>query len=114
MPRPIWTMDEAREFIDKVRAAVQPAGWEVGLTGSVLQRGESTKDLDLILFPHHKTGPLDLDALREALRSVPRFLPHVTVEQVHAHWRKIGSPDSKHVEVWQYRSCRRVDLMILS
>jgi hypothetical protein len=110
----IWDMAQARDFIDKVRAVVQPAGWHVALTGSVFWRGESAKDLDLILFPHHKTGPLDLDGLRAALLTIPKFLPHVPVEQMHAYWRKIGSPDTKHVEVWLYRGCRRVDLMVMS
>lgn len=111
---PDWSLDDARAFIDKIREAVKPAGWEVGLAGSVLEKGASKKDLDVILFPRQKVGPLDLEGLRTALKTIPGFYPSTTVEQIHAYWRKHGSADTKHVEVWRHRVWRRVDLMIMS
>lgn len=46
-----WTLDTALEFIREIQPVVEELGWHTGLTGGVLQRGVSTKDVDIIFYP---------------------------------------------------------------
>jgi hypothetical protein len=43
----MWTLDEALPLIRKISPITQRHGFSVALYGSVLDRGESEKDLDL-------------------------------------------------------------------
>lgn len=45
-------LDEALPIIRAVETAVAPLGWHVGLTGSVLFKGSSQKDVDIVMYPH--------------------------------------------------------------
>ncbi len=87
-------------------------GWCIALTGSVLFKGSSTKDLDLVLFPVQKPPLWDHVAETEELA---HLLVDCGLNRVHtrdvvtARWRRIGSADTKHVEVWEYNG-KRVDL----
>ena len=55
----------------------------------------------------------DREALYETLQLFGMTQLHDTVA-VHQAWRKKGSPDSKHVEVWASADHMRIDLFILS
>ena len=46
-----WTLEEGIEFVRELDKALKGTGWEVSLGGSVLKKGKSSKDLDVILFP---------------------------------------------------------------
>jgi hypothetical protein len=51
MSKPIrWTLEQGVEFIRKLEPVVESLGYHVGLTGGVLYRGNSTKDLDVIVY----------------------------------------------------------------
>ncbi len=110
-----WTLEEALEFIRVIEPIFADVGWHVGLTGSVLYKGVSDHDLDVIVFPH-STAIASKDALLEALKRA-EMRPQFSREAVLNHWRTKGSNDDKWVEVWIVKAerwrGRRVDLFFL-
>lgn len=106
-----WTFAEAAMLIDELWDDLAKAGWHLGLTGGVLVHFWSNKDADLIAYPRDSTK-----SSRAKLYAVLRrhgLLRMRTAKQMHATWRRSGSTDRKHVEVWQTSDLRRVDLFIL-
>jgi hypothetical protein len=93
-----------------LQKVTEPAGFHTGMLGSVLLRGQSRKDLDLVLYPHHSEA-LDRTRLDEALVSfgLKRLADRAKVTRI---WRDFGSSDNKHVEVWQWGK-KRVDFFFL-
>ena len=105
-----WTIEEALAFIRDLQVVVKPTGFNLGLLGSVLYNGRSRHDLDLVVFPSHSEYLAYTD-LEEVL--VLFGLKRVAdCEKVHQVWRKFGSSDTKHVEVWSWGK-KRVDLFFL-
>lgn len=45
-------LEDALVLIRELEPKFDSAGYHLGLTGSVLYKGESIKDLDLICYPH--------------------------------------------------------------
>lgn len=72
--------------------------------------GASEKDLDIILYPL-QTGSEKLGLAYKFLNELGMKRLH-NKEVVQKRWRRLGSMDEKHVEIWEYDS-RRVDLMFL-
>ena len=108
---PGWTHSLAIEFIHMLRKPLKNAGYDVGMTGSVLWDGTSNKDLDIIVFPL-TTEKQDIEAVHRQLESCGLRLG-LDREQITKIWRRKGSLDNKHVEYWEYRG-RRVDIFYLS
>ncbi len=106
----MWTLHEGVDLCRLLNTHLAPVGYCVALTGSVLLKGKSYNDVDLVVYPLN-TQKIDLDILRGALRLFG-IKPWVSVEQVTDAWRKKGSDDTKHVEVWR-SGVRRIDLFIL-
>lgn len=113
-----WTLEEALTFVRELAAVIEPAGYYPGLTGSVvfarkgrIYKRRSSSDIDVILYPA-STAVVDEEGLKGALRSFGLVLA-VPRERVTAKWRKLGSQDDKHVEVWDYRG-RKVDFFFLA
>lgn len=122
-----WTLADGMNLLFKMRKALKPVGVEVGLAGSVLFEGRSTKDLDVLLFPttmfpnvtatttlHPKKFSFEsaMSDIEEALESIGMVQVcdrHFVQEQ----WRKVGSFDTKWVEVWHTEDRQRVDLFFL-
>ena len=106
----VWVLDDAVVFLRTLQEHVELVGYHVGLAGSVLTKGRSGNDLDIILYPA-TTAHKDYEGLIEALeraglkRSIER-------EVVTRRWRRLGSEDRKHVEVWEYGN-KRVDVFFL-
>lgn len=111
MREPLWKLEEAVTFFRALWEALMPVGFYVGLTGGVLVKGQSSHDLDIIIYPaSSKTH--DHAALLAALEKFGmklKFDRDVVVRR----WRKLGSDDEKHIEVWEYRG-KRVDVFFLS
>jgi len=105
-----WSLPEALQLVRELVEPLRSVGYALGLTGSVLTKGESTHDLDLVLYPL-SSAKEDPTALRAALEAHGLKL-HVPKERVQKTWRRLGSQDEKHVEVWLYQD-RRVDLFFL-
>lgn len=110
-PAVVWTLDEALEFMRPLWNELAPKGWHLGITGGVLVNGSSTKDLDLIAYPRSSRRG-DRRALRAHLRSQGWSL-HRRAQRMRAGWRKSGSDDRKHVEMWRDAEGRRIDLFIM-
>lgn len=106
----LWSLAEGITLCRRLQRRLEPAGFAVAITGSVLFKGKSYKDLDLVIYPL-STAHVEMHKLYEALRLVG-LTPWVPADTVHARWRRLGSKDTKHVEVWRF-GVRRVDLFIL-
>ena len=114
MTRGPWSLVDAVALINDLLPDAQAAGWGLGLHGSVLYRGASAHDLDVIAYPMDTSKPLSIDSLHAVLiRHALKIT--MTREYVHDHWREKGSTDTKHVEIWHTaeKPPRRVDLFVL-
>ena len=122
-----WWLEEAVWFVRYIQSWVEPYRYHAGMVGSVLTKGYSINDLDMVLYPASTKALYS----REPLGVVPReYLPTVLHKAgmvrvfdrafVTEQWRKAGSDDEKHVEVWKCTpgipACadRRVDVFFLS
>lgn len=63
-----WMLSEGIEICSALKPMLEPFGYCIGLTGSVLFKGESENDLDLILYPlrDYSTSPY-MPALNKVL-----------------------------------------------
>jgi hypothetical protein len=105
----VWDIFSAMAFIKDLRTALLDVGYCVGLTGSVLYKLSSEKDLDVIIYPH---GTLPKGNLEGALR-LAGMKRTMTKDEVQRMWlRDYGSTDTKHVEIWEVAG-KRVDLFFL-
>lgn len=105
-----WGVEELIEFLKMIRPTLRKNGFEIGVTGSVLFDGESGNDGDVIIYPRDGSV-FDLSKLYSTLDSFGLKLEvsHADMLKV---WRKKGSNDIKHVEVWSHLD-RRLDIFIL-
>jgi hypothetical protein len=106
----LWTLGDATVFVRALSDVLKFAGYEVALGGSVLKNGRSMNDLDVILFPR-TTVSQDLEAAAKAMKEWGMTKRH-DKDFVQRVWRKQGSKDEKHVEIWEYKD-KRVDLFFL-
>lgn len=111
---PVWTLDDGVEFIRTIRIPFLQAGYGVGLGGSLVYRGSSNKDLDLLVFPlRSNEWVVHLDPVRTVLVAVGLTMVH-DWQYVREEWRRqFNSEDQKCVEVWDYWG-RRVDVFVLT
>ena len=106
-----WTRDEALTLVSALWPSLKAVGYYVGLTGSVLVKGKSRNDLDLIVYPASTTSQ-DKSLVVGVLMGAG--LTRLTSrESVHRRWRKRGSSDEKHVEVWALGG-KKIDVFFLS
>jgi hypothetical protein len=105
-----WTMGDGVMFIRKLAEVVAPAGYGAGLIGSVLTKGRSMRDLDVVLFPTC-IGKENNEGVMKALQEFGMTRKQ-DVLLVHKIWRKQGSQDTKYVDIWDYNG-KRVDLFWL-
>lgn len=115
-----WELhDNGLDFVVKLTEHMMKIGYGVGLTGSVLTKGRSKKDIDVILYPYDTSKhqlPIEIAAHLE-LFGLSRLYDQSTVK---ARWKKLGSRDGKHVEVWTNQRAqqegdvpRRIDFFFL-
>lgn len=105
-----WTLDEATRLCRFLWPRLMSVGWHLAVTGSVMTRGQSRKDLDLVAYPRRSGSRVN--HLRSELRRAG-LTPGIGVLEVRKIWRDGGSRDSKHVEVWWTEGGRRIDLFVL-
>lgn len=103
-------MSEATELVSALAGPLAEAGYGLGMCGSVLKNGHSNHDLDLVVFPL-RTDRGILSVAKSALRK-NGVDPLYDRSVVTSRWRKLGSGDEKHVEVWEYKG-KRVDIFFL-
>lgn len=109
--RDVWTLEGALPLLREVEAVVELLGYHVGLAGSVLTKGFSRNDMDMILYPA-STARQPKEAVAAALKGLGMRQTH-SVHVVWKAWKKMGSDDTKHVEKWEYRG-KAVDVFFLS
>ena len=49
----MWTLESALPVLRVLEAVAAKEGFHVALSGSVLYRGYSAKDLDVVVYPHN-------------------------------------------------------------
>jgi len=103
-----WTHRQALEFIEGLEEHIAPH-YHIAMMGSVLHHGWSSKDLDIIIFPH-TTAHSDLVEIHELLVSFGMSL-RLTCAEIHKFWREKGSADEKWVEVYDYQR-KRIDVFL--
>ena len=105
-----WSIEKAVEFLNTIRGPIHNAGFDLGITGSVLFSGTSNNDLDIIIYP--------LDASKYNLQDLYSVLNGLNMHQEKSYkdildtWYKKGSFDIKHVEKWSYDG-KHIDLFFL-
>jgi hypothetical protein len=101
-----WSLAEAITFIKLLYEFIRPLGFGVALTGGVLMKSHSKKDLDLIIYPLKKISS-DYNKL---LESLPTFgLTFVRLPNNNLGFQD----DGKNVQIWKYNN-KRIDLFFLS
>lgn len=105
-----WDLVEAVAVIRKVETVARPLGLFTSLTGGVLYKGHSNKDLDIGFallggltrdFPH--------GALTEALKSLG-WKEEASAEKVAQARRDKGETVTNHVAVWLTEDNHRIDV----
>lgn len=58
---PVITLEEAIIICKELEVKLKEIGYHCGLTGSMLYKGQSTKDIDIIIYPHQvsQTRPMN-------------------------------------------------------
>lgn len=99
-------LSEACAFCQELHYHLSSFGYDVGLAGGILYRGESDKDIDVIIYP--------LKKLSGNFETMYRSLPDFGLRFVRLPNENLGYPDDgKRVEVWEFQG-RRVDLFFLA
>jgi len=106
-----WTLSEATALLQGIAPGLLVRGFAVGLTGSVLTKGSSQHDLDIVVYPMQSTMDTDWEVARDTLIA-SGFVCLITADDVRKAWRRKGSLDMKSVEVWTFNK-RRVDVFFL-
>ena len=57
------TLEEAISVCREIEERLKPIGYHCGLTGSTLYKGESFKDIDIIVYPHQVSDTKTLDEI---------------------------------------------------
>jgi predicted nucleotidyltransferase len=104
-----WTLPELLEFLTMIRPHIRRAGFELGVTGSVLFEGKSDHDGDVVVYPRDSSS-FDLSVLYSVLEQLGLNLEFSHAELLKI-WRMKKSNDIKHVEAWSYKG-KRIDLFI--
>lgn len=106
-----WTFQEGVDFVRDINSHLQKANCHAGITGSVLYKGYSAKDLDLIIYPRDATKTSRSMAHENLIEAgLTHWIPTSTV---HETWRSKGSSDDKQVDIWITSDNHRVDIFWL-
>lgn len=116
-----WTLAQAIEFCRELEKhlSCQPIVCHVALTGGVLYRGQSDKDLDVVLYPHDSSTPIALHTLcvyleRCGLQRVhTKSRADATQDQTLFHSRLHAGTDQKEISIWQTPEGKRIDFFFL-
>lgn len=101
-----WTFDEAVIEVRRIGIVTACGGWYASIGGSVLHKGYSDHDLDIIFIPHCHAR---IEDLHEALLLAGLTLVR-DAETVRAGWEY---PDVKHVEEWKTVNGKRIDAIVM-
>lgn len=99
-----WTQQEALCLLPQIESGIVHTGYHVGMLGSVLHKGFSTKDLDIVIYPHHKGDGENFMGLVEALIKLGFSLFELQEHKKYA--------DTKTVYKATYKN-KRIDIFLL-
>lgn len=102
----LWTLNQACDLCNKLQDYLAPFGYGVGLTGGVLRRGESDKDIDVIVYPFKRLSS-DFDSMYQSLSDFGLKFIRLPNEN------RSYTDDGKRVEVWEFQG-KRIDLFFLA
>jgi hypothetical protein len=100
----MWTLQTGREEVAKVQNLSRQFGYHVALGGSVLNRGESFKDLDLYFLP------LDIEGLQPDSAGLLTALYDVWGEGVSMLGEHYNSVHYAHKV--KYSTPKRIDVFV--
>jgi len=101
-----WTLVEAIAFANSLHEYIYPLGFDVAITGSILTKGYSEKDLDLVIYPLKKISSNYTNLISK--------LPNFGLKFIRLPNHNLGyQDDGKNVQVWEHNN-KRVDLFFLS
>lgn len=102
----MWSLEKFLIFAKDLREFIVPLGFDIALTGSVLTKGVSDKDVDIVIYPLKKISS-------DYTRLIER-LPDFGLKFIRLPNHNLGyQDDGKNVQVWEYDG-KRIDLFFLS
>lgn len=105
-PNAIWTREDASYVCEHLEKLLKEKGAHLALAGSVMYKGWSSKDLDLIIYPHQnwaRLDPLWTHAMIEECEKFFRGKAHRYEPGVNEYAREIWwlmTPKNKKVEIF--------------
>jgi NTP pyrophosphatase (non-canonical NTP hydrolase) len=110
----MWDLAKAIICSRYIATFAEKRGWGIAIGGSVLQQGWSPKDMDLVCFPLRADIQADPHQLYLALNEagLKRLMSAPSVRET---WKKQGSNDTKHVEIWETNDVerKRIDIFVM-
>ncbi len=109
-----WERRDAFEFLPYLWEKMAPE-YHVGLTGSVLYRGWSLKDLDVIIYPRSEvTKEFDPVRVRQLLSEAGLTPRSISNEHASCNGDVHGSKwENRLVEIWEWKG-KRVDVFFFN
>lgn len=101
----MWTRETAFQFLPPLESFLASEGYHCALGGGVMYRGNSDKDLDVIVYPHTREKCISVDLLWARLAGFLR--PSKTTKAAGS------SRDGKDVRVMVLTDERRIDFFFL-
>lgn len=101
-----WTLQEALDLVRFLEPHATSLGYHVGLTGGVLQKGHSTKDVDVIFYPRKTT---DGGSPKAMIAKLQVLYPGLKAYLLSHYTRE----DTKLVYNCQFKDKRRMDVFFL-
>jgi hypothetical protein len=95
------TLEDGIRICREMEQRLATIGYHCGLTGSLLYKGRSTKDADIIIYPHQKSEQRPPETILETLGVSVTIRPH-----------NEASCTDKQIAVCDYHGTR-VDLFFL-
>ena len=110
----MWVLSSGAELVVQLREefAARHLPLHLGILGSVVYRGWSANDIDIVVYPHRSDEPLDMPLIYSAFSSVGLRQIH-DMARVHRAWQRQGSSDKKHVEVWADSHRKLIDFFFM-
>ncbi len=87
----LWSLEDGITFVRELESKLAPLGYHCGLTGSVLYKGFSNKDLDVIIYPHDATKANDITFQKVSEMMVSDF--NIEINKID----RLKYPDTKEV-----------------
>lgn len=99
-----WTLEEGINFVRKLEIDLKDIGFHCALTGSVLYKGVSYKDLDVMIYPHD-TNNCDWSMVHQTLKVFHK----IEINKID----RLKYPDKKEVYWSENNDGKRIDFFFV-